>query len=254
MIKDQITGHSYPLDLKHMRDDFIRKIILSSPPSNGSTSFAFAITTSFLSKTTELVFSTVTEDCWVWVPVLDFNAEDVIYCESKGFFYAVNNNGDVGGFCIGVGGVCEVTMWQSANIIPGDLRYLVLLDEQLLLLIRRMSSEVDLRTYCELYRTVGFEVYRFHEYEPGKVLWEPVKSLGDKAVFIGESASLALSASDFPGCKRNCIYFTDDHCKSNDVGMFDIGEECIDPLPCFPEDASLPLQWEPPIWITPNPH
>lgn len=244
----------YSLDLKQMRDEFIRKVVLSSAPSNESPSFAFAVTTSFLSKTTELVFCTVTEDHWVSVPVSDFTAEDVIYCQSQGLFYAVNRIGDIGSFRIGVGGVCDVTIWQAVSLIRGDLRYLVWLDGELMLLIRRLGMEVDIRTYYELYRTVGFEVYRFCEYEPGRVCWEPVKSLGDGVVFVGQSSSLALSASNFPGCEANCIYFTDDHCNCNDVGVFDLGEECINALPCFPDDASWVSYWGSPIWITPNPN
>ncbi|XP_056688960.1 uncharacterized protein [Spinacia oleracea] len=91
-VQDQLTGQIYPLELKQMRDDFIRKLVLSSP-SNG---FAFAITTSFLCKTTEMIFCTTSEDHWVWVPVSNFTAEDVIYCESQGLFYAVNGVGVLG--------------------------------------------------------------------------------------------------------------------------------------------------------------
>ncbi|XP_021756154.1 F-box protein At2g26160-like [Chenopodium quinoa] len=254
LIQDQLTGQIYPLELKQMRDDFIRKLVLSCPPSNGLPSFAFGITTSFLCKTTELVFCNISEDHWVWVPVSNFTAEDVIYSESQGLFYAVNHVGDVGSFRVGVEGVCDITIWQSVSLIPCDLRYLVLFNGELMMLTRCLETEVDIRTYCELYRTAGFEVYRFSEYEPGRVCWEPVKSLGDGMVFVGESASLALSASDFPGCKANCVYFTDDHCNSNDVGVFDLEEKCICSLPCFPDNASLPLYWGSPIWITPNPH
>ncbi|KAL2895441.1 F-box protein SKIP23 [Bienertia sinuspersici] len=256
MILDQSNNRTYHLDLKQMRDEFIRKIVLSSSPSNnGSTpSFAFAITTSFLTHSTELVFCTVNQNNWVSVPVSDFPAEDVIYCQSQKLFYAVNHLGNVGSFRIDENGICDVTIWETVNsIIPGDMKYLVLINEELMLLTRHLCAEADVITYCELNRTVSFEVYRFCECGSQQVWWDPVMDLGDKVVFVGESSSLALSASDFPGCKANCIYFTDDHSKCNDIGVYDLKEECVEALPCFPEDVSLPLSWESPIWISPNP-
>ncbi|CAO2833782.1 unnamed protein product [Amaranthus hypochondriacus] len=263
LIQDQFTHQIYFLDLQQMRDDFIRKLVLSSPPSSGSQSqsrpesptLVFAIVTSFLTKTTELVFCTTLDDKWNWVPVSDFTAEDVIYCESDGLFYAVNKNGDIGSFKISVGGICEVvSIWNSVDLMRGDLKYLVLIDDEMILLTRNLGSEADLITYCELYKTVGFEVFRFSKDGVGRVRWVPVPNIEDWMVFVGESSSVALLASDFRGCRGNHIYFTDDHSKCNDVGVFDIGEKCTDALSCFPDDVILPLYWQSPIWITPNPH
>lgn len=37
-----------------------------------------------------------------------------------------------------------------------------------------------------------------------------VSDLRDFALFLGDNSSVLVLASDFPGCKPNCIYFTHD--------------------------------------------
>lgn len=37
-----------------------------------------------------------------------------------------------------------------------------------------------------------------------------ITSLGDDTLFLGDNYSLCVSASHFPGCQANCIYYTDD--------------------------------------------
>ncbi|KAK7835558.1 putative f-box protein, partial [Quercus suber] len=60
-----------------------------------------------------------------------------------------------------------------------------------------------------------------------KYKWVKVDSLGDQALFVGNSSSLSLTASSLNGIKPNCIYFTDDdlthfNCTRNGGG-FDMG-------------------------------
>lgn len=151
------------------------------------------------------------------------------------------------------GGVISPIIIQTVSTIEGDLHYLVKSKGELLLVSRSLGAEADLVAYCEVYETVGFDVFTFRETGEGRASWDRVTDLGDQVVFVGDNSSLALSASDFPGCKGNRIYFTDDHSKCNDVGFFDLGTGRVEPLPCYPQDASLPFQWAPPVWITPNP-
>lgn len=100
--------------------------------------------------------------------------------------------------------------------------------------------------------------------------YEEVKSLGDDALFVGINTSLALPVSAdpgrgfLPGCRPNCVYFTDDDteplgstlemsCYSLDLG--DVTHEwrygrglCVSPS-TFTLD---PHPHPPPIWIQPN--
>ncbi|XP_058217554.1 F-box protein At2g26160 [Rhododendron vialii] len=40
--------------------------------------------------------------------------------------------------------------------------------------------------------------------------WVEINSLGDDALFLGDNYSLSVTASNFPGCQANCVYYTDD--------------------------------------------
>ncbi|PHU26913.1 hypothetical protein BC332_05245 [Capsicum chinense] len=56
---------------------------------------------------------------------------------------------------------------------------------------------------------VKFKVYKLEEEEQ---CWKEVTSLNDKVIFVGDDASFwsyCVSAKDFPGCRGNMIYFTD---------------------------------------------
>ncbi|KAE7995280.1 hypothetical protein FH972_000098 [Carpinus fangiana] len=64
------------------------------------------------------------------------------------------------------------------------------------------------RTYAfvdVIYSKEGFKVLVLD----GNPKWVETKSLGGGALFLGEKTSTYVSASDFPGCQPNSIYFTD---------------------------------------------
>ncbi|XP_043708185.1 F-box protein At2g26160-like [Telopea speciosissima] len=85
------------------------------------------------------------------------------------------------------------------------------------------------------HRTVNFEVYKL---DLGEGNWVEVDNLGDRAVFVGYNDSFSVSASEFPGCRGNCIYFTDDYFEGYnrqkhgalDMGIFDLGDGTVEPL------------------------
>jgi len=253
-VRDPISGEIYAVDLRQMRDFSVRKVILSHSPTNRCPFVALGIISSTLTATSELVFCKSGENCWKSVPGLGlgsgFYTEDVIYCEPEGQFYAVNKVGDVAVFNLSSDSPVII---RTVDTIQGDLPYLVKSGRELLLVSRSLDAEANIVAYCEVYETIGFDVYRFREVGDGRAYWDKLTVLGDRILFIGENSSLALSASDFPGSKGNCIYFTDDHSKSNDVGIFDLASNCIEPLPCYPSDSTWPLYWASPIWLTPNP-
>ncbi|KAK9990059.1 hypothetical protein SO802_025044 [Lithocarpus litseifolius] len=59
---------------------------------------------------------------------------------------------------------------------------------------------------CDGSKVVDFKVYKLDE-EWGR--WELEKSLGDRAFVLGNDCCLSISAEEFTGYKRNCIYFND---------------------------------------------
>ncbi|PON66447.1 F-box domain containing protein [Trema orientale] len=101
-----------------------------------------------------------------------------------------------------------------------------------------------LRVY--LVESIGgdlLKVQRFLQYNDNKLIksfkvfklsldvsrWVEIKSLGDEALFVGDSTSVSVLASNFLGCQENCIYFTNDKDSSGfgehgpwDLGMYNL--------------------------------
>ncbi|XP_059437047.1 F-box protein At2g26160-like [Corylus avellana] len=111
--------------------------------------------------------------------------------------------------------------------------------------------------------TEGFEVFVLD----GKPKWVETKSLGDGALFLGEKTSIYVSASDFPGCQPNSIYFTDrqnDTCFASnyDMSIFNLGDgsfqrNCVLKFLSTRKNIKkfmpYPVSWwSPPCWIQPT--
>ncbi|GFZ10496.1 hypothetical protein Acr_21g0010950 [Actinidia rufa] len=246
------NGDTYTLNLKQMRDFFIKKVILSSSPSSDDNYIAFAI----LNQTGDLAFCKNGDQSWKFIEDAKSYCEDVIYC--NGLFYAVNKLGEIT-VCDVHGPSPRVSLICTPPQIGGDMQYVVSSSEELLLITRYLDFEFVDYQFDNVYKTMEFRAYRLDLNGPK---WERVMNLGDKMLFLGENSSLALSATDFPGCKGNCIYYTDDYSESNydgipgdnDLGVYDLEDGSIEPLPCYPRNSISQLRWPPPIWVTPNPY
>ncbi|KAJ0024401.1 hypothetical protein Pint_09295 [Pistacia integerrima] len=246
-------GDRYNLNLRQMRDAFIKKVVLSSSPAKDSAFIAVAI----LNRTGDLAYCRNGGQSWTIIEGAQSYSEDVIY--KKGLFYAVDKGGSMA-VCDVSGEVPRVSVIQMPRQFGGDMQYLVSSEDELLLVTRYLGLDFDFEPYQPhlIYRTIRFEVFRVNWIGPQ---WERVRSLGDKVLFIGENSSLALSASDFPGCIGDCIYYTDDYSETNyddvygehDLGIFKLWDGSIEPLPCYPGNLHYQLQWPPPLWVTPNP-
>ncbi|KAF5740900.1 F-box protein SKIP23-like [Tripterygium wilfordii] len=108
-----------------------------------------------------------------------------------------------------------------------------------------------------LYKTEEFRVFKLDE---EKLFWVKVTSLDDRILFVGYNFGLSLSANDFPECKADHIYFTDDRSHiwndhivgGHDLGVYSLKNGEIEPFPCCPE--STWLIWPPPYWVTLSPY
>ncbi|CAI9786510.1 unnamed protein product [Fraxinus pennsylvanica] len=100
--------------------------------------------------------------------------------------------------------------------IGGDMQYLVDAMGELLLITRYLELETDPERvehqFDNVYKTVKFCVWRLDLSGPK---WERIMTLGDRVLFLGENLSLAILATDYPGCKGNRIYFADDYSEAN---------------------------------------
>ena len=76
------------------------------------------------------------------------------------------------------------------------------------------DSEVDEEAAHDLsYSTGTFKVFKLLLDPSGEkeTDWVEVNDLHGRALFLGDNASMSINAFDFPGCKPNCIYYTDDN-------------------------------------------
>lgn len=167
----------------------------------------------------------------------------------------------------------------------GDLLQVVRIEEDfsvtdrfVVYILEANPIEYEEPIFC--YRTADEESFKQLEFA---YEWVELDSLGDDMLFLGLNCSMAFSAASYPGCKGNCIYFTDDGGRhtvlaretaygdpqelrdeemdeeerrllhqsigSYDIGIFDMRTKSIYRCEemkgrCFPI---------PPVWIVPNP-
>ncbi|XP_047329684.1 F-box protein SKIP23-like [Impatiens glandulifera] len=247
-------GDTYARSLKHMRDYFIKKVILSTNPSNDSDFIALAI----LNQSGDLAFCKKGDQSWRIIENAQSYCEDVIYRGGDGLFYAVDNFGKIA-VCDLHGDSPRVSFIELSRQRRGDMQYLVESSGELLLVTRYLDYLFIDNQFGMEFKTVEFKVHKLDISGPPK--WDRVESLGNLMLFLGENSSMAFSASDFHGCKGNSIYFTDDYsdlsfdgCVGNqDIGIYNFDDDTLEQLPCYPYNSNFRLRWPPPIWISPNP-
>ncbi|XP_052200852.1 F-box protein SKIP23-like [Diospyros lotus] len=244
------NGDIFSHNLAYMRDYFVKKVVLSSSPSNQN-----FIALAILNQTGDLAFCKKGDQSWKFIEDAQSYGEDAIY--HNGLFYAVNKFGQIA-VCDVHGESPRVSLIETPTQVGGDMQYLVSSSKGFLLVTRYLDFDLNDHQIDIVYKTAQFRVYKLDLSGPN---WERVTSLDDEMLFLGENSSLALSALDFPGCKGNCIYYTDDYSESDydgisgghDLGVYNLEDGSIEPLPCYPRNFPSPPRWPPPIWITPNP-
>ncbi|MBA0780932.1 hypothetical protein Gotri_004976, partial [Gossypium trilobum] len=88
--------------------------------------------------------------------------------------------------------------------------------------------------------------------------WGKIYSLGDKSLFLGNCCTFTVAAADYPGCKPNCIYSTEEsiHVEGIDIDVVeknrdkDIG---LEPFPMSKQVEQILPSISPPVWIIPYP-
>ena len=132
--------------------------------------------------------------------------DDILYYNDR--FYGVDNDGTLFSFKITESFNIEVKLVASS--IPYDIignTYLVESRGKLLMVVRYMEW-FNIDEPEEGRETTDAYVY---ELDFDKQTWVENETLGDDvALFMGDNTSISVLASDFPGCKPNCIYFTHD--------------------------------------------
>nr|XP_043618527.1 F-box protein SKIP23-like [Erigeron canadensis] len=243
----------YTCNAKEMRDFYIKKVVFSSSPSNEDVDYyALAI----LNQTGDLAYCKKGDQCWKLIDEANSFCEDVVYY--KGCFYAVSKHGTIAKCDVNRDSP-NVSFIETPRQVGGDMQYLVTWKDELLLVTRYTELEfnMDQNKLDIVYKTTEFRVCKLVLNGPK---WESMSELDGWALFLGENSSVAFCAADFPGCRGNCVYFTDDYSEWNydgangnhDLGVYDLENCRVEALPCDPNNLYNGRQWPPPIWFTPS--
>ncbi|KAJ7944091.1 F-box protein SKIP23-like [Quillaja saponaria] len=237
------------ISIHEMDSITIRKVVLSNDPF-----LVMAIHTD-----AELGIWKMTDNTWINIDDGHEHSHYVDIAYHKGKFYA----GDSMGHDISVDfslKITEVLRPFSRGFSGGLAKYLVKSSGDLLLVHKYVDPEFHYATDSESDSDFGgvdldypfyFQVYKLNEEENR---WRFVESLGDRAIILGYYGNFSVSAREFPGCKSNCIYFTDDsfvECDDKhpgyDAGLYDLKNHCAKPLSAAVGYSEL--FWPPPTWL-----
>ncbi|KAL5710649.1 hypothetical protein ACHQM5_021188 [Ranunculus cassubicifolius] len=236
----RIEGLAEVIDLK--------KVVLSANPMSNPNYVAVAIhggqySISFF-KPGDRTWTPLTSTLYPIWPICD-----ILYYEDK--VYALHHHGEI--FACDVNGpsciVTPVAPKRNSEIF-GD-NYFVRSSTGWLQIVRHMDFKKD----SDYYFASGFTVLKLDDDADE---WRKVNSIDGRILFLGDNYSLCLSVSDMPGCKPNCIYYTDDKHEyyfymvefgPHDMGVFNLKDDSKEPL--YPMDSNMIIPA--PIFFQPAP-
>lgn len=234
-------------------DVYMEKVAFSSNLSNGIEGFVL-LTIHVSGKLALLKFG---DKKWTIIDDLPSPYDDVIFYEGE--FYAVDTTGRT--VVVGVENNLNVNV-VADSVFGGDKKILVESCGELFLVDKHLSvgldddlgyeEEVEFSEEFDCFtseRTVRFEVFKM---DGNLKKWVEVKNLGERMLFLGDNCSFSALASDFTGCKGNCIFFTDPledgGLKSRGIGVFDMESGSMEPLANY--SGYSELFWPPPAWVS----
>ncbi|XP_050365472.1 putative F-box protein At5g55150 [Argentina anserina] len=181
--------------------------------------------------------------------------EDVVY--SQGVIYAVDNDSRL--FSYNISTLSKLELSQGNSSYANKIYLVFDSDEKEIWMVKRYIKYKNIKKWLRR-ETTEFKIFKMNiddEHE-----WIEKETLGNVAFFVGDNSSVSVVASDFPGCRSNCIYFShdDDFISSslepygpNDCGVYDIASRRV--LNPYAEDAEKLLRQtsgRPPIWFVPH--
>ncbi|XP_059646115.1 putative F-box protein At3g25750 [Cornus florida] len=131
---------------------------------------------------------------------------------------------------VGESMAAQVKVIAPKTDVVFDRTYLVESSRGDLLLVQR-NMVYDEHNDCK-HETTGFKVFKLllEQLEQGLPKRVEMKGLDGDAMFLGDNHSICISASKWPGCQPNSIYYTDDYidlhfhppCGRRDNGIFNV--------------------------------
>ncbi|KAL4352365.1 hypothetical protein GQ457_06G038630 [Hibiscus cannabinus] len=117
------------------------------------------------------------------------------------------------------------------------LKYIMESSDGEILIVQRFYTTSDAGDESLHHWTVNFKVFKVERHANDEARLVQINNIGDEALFLGDNSSISVVASRFPGCRSNCIYFTDDiilfahpYRASGpiDMGIFSLETGCFD--------------------------
>ncbi|KAK8687426.1 hypothetical protein V6N13_086241 [Hibiscus sabdariffa] len=90
------------------------------------------------------------------------------------------------------------------------LKYIVESSDGEILIVERLYGTSEAEDGSLHHWTVYFKVLKVERHANDEARLVEINNIGDEALFLGDNSSISVVASRFPGCRSNCIYFTDD--------------------------------------------
>ncbi|KAA8531699.1 hypothetical protein F0562_006584 [Nyssa sinensis] len=238
---------------KELQYNLVSKAILNADPSSSSSKNNYVVVVIY-SPESKLAFCNQGDNAWKAELNAKYPPYGDIMCNNNQLF-ALSESGLIEVWDID--STCPVkTMeiqpsfpskmaetWRSLRDLYSSRWYLVESSGDLLLVSRHVG---------EFVRDDNTPVYE------ADLLIDEDESLSDRVLFLGANHSMSLSAVDFPECKKNSIYFTDDYWErmnedysygGHDLGVFNLGDASVEPIYEFDTRKIEP----PPVWIVPSP-
>ncbi|KAI8544841.1 hypothetical protein RHMOL_Rhmol08G0326300 [Rhododendron molle] len=237
---------------------YVLKVVLSHDPSLVPNN-DFVVAAIFGVSNT-LAYIKPSDNHWTYMPKAYQQVmsclRDVIYHLGK--FYVVDAFSGIHSVDISSFSEPRVEELAPRTTTRADKAYLVKSCEGELLLVQRFLAVRRRRPTTSCFKI--FKVLGSSAGIDGQIVERvEIYSLGDNTLFLGDNYSLSVSSLDFPGCRPNCIYFTDDSFDSNlpyyPCGSRDTGIYCLEDRSFVPhyrvttKQKHVPIP--PPVWIVP---
>ncbi|KAL5715894.1 hypothetical protein ACHQM5_017655 [Ranunculus cassubicifolius] len=238
-----------------IRSSYIMKAVIVPIPSSQSSLYDVKNFMVFViySGRQRLAFARPGDALWTCVPK-SINIVDLLYLDGQ--FYTIENFGRI--FIVDISGPNPIVRLFAQR--PSDdvgicsSFYLFELYGQLHVAGRCMNCKEEFSPF-EFHHGFSTEFFIVYKLDISSTNWEEVESVGDYAIFVGDSTFFAVLASHYPRCEPDCIYFTDDYpvdsesLSGHDTGIYHIQTEEIQPLDV---GEDMFCRYSPPVWFRPK--
>lgn len=210
-----------------------------------------------------LGFARSGDEKWTLIDEQNFHYDDVIVYNQQ--YYTVDRWGTV----FWIDSSMRLVQFSPPLIGLGHQKHLVECDGELLVIDRFLDKERQFQQpitivddaqhpfaipvrrppYDSLARAVDFKAHKLDQ-EWGT--WVELKNLRNRSIILGNDCCFSVEASEFEGCKGNCIYYTDvndgEFSKRNTIRVFDLEGRRIGNILGYP--GRMGIFNPPPIWLS----